>query len=244
VTADEHPGDPRDPSVLRVESGDVVPREQVLEWELLAARRLIRLLRGSLGADGMLAAVRSQTEESTRRLEDLLERSAGTWRRASIRVRTTGLTTTEFFAWWAATAASRPALFIDANAEHVAHVVTGTSRPGIVEPLGGLQTAMFFRFAPGQGIEPVDPSYPHSVIGGGRLGAPDGPVIVRCIHHFRDLDGDPPTGMEALLTLEVPGAADDQLVEEARQHLAIEFSRFMAMARAGVDDLPPPGAMA
>jgi hypothetical protein len=241
VTVDEHAGTPR---VLRVGSEAVVPHEQVLEWELLAARRLIRLLRGSLGAAGMLAAVEAQTEESTRRLADLLDRSDGRWRRASVRVEINGLSTAEFFAWWAQTAATAPELFIDANAEHVAHVVTGTSRPGIVEPLGGLQTALFFRFAAGQGIEPVDPSYPHSVIGGGRLGSPEGPVAVRCIHHFRDLRDDQGKGMEALLTLEVPGAADDQLVEQARQHLAVEFSRFMAMARAGVVALPPPGALA
>lgn len=230
---------PANPQVIRVEDGARVSRQQVLEWELAAGRRLIRLLRHAMGAEGLLQALRPYIDESTRKISLMIEQSGGRWRRATVKVECDGLSTDQFFGWWGRTAAIIPELFLTANAEHVTSVPTGTSRPGIVEPMGGLPTALFFRFSPGQGIEPVDPSYLHSVIGAGRLGAPDGPVAARCIHHF----GDTGTGMEALLTLEVPAVAPELLVEEARQHLAIEFSRFMVMAKADVKRLPELEAM-
>lgn len=222
------------PRVTHVDDDREVPRETVLTWELTAGRRLIRLLRHALGTQGLLDVLRPYIDESTRRIESLLAESGGAWRRASIRVEADGLSTERFFDWWSRTASTIPELFLTANAEHVAPVPNGAFRPGIVEPLGGLPTAMFFRFNPDQGIEPVDPTYPHNVIGAGRVGSADGPIAARCIHHFRDTD----SGMEALLTLEVPAAASDQFVEEARQHLAVEFSRFMMMADANVTELP------
>ena len=227
-----------EPRVVRVEGDEEgtgeVSRQQVHDWELMAGRRLVRLLRQALGAEGLLQALRPYLDESGARISALIEQSGGRWRRATIKVECDGLSTDRFFGWWGRTAATIPELFLTANAEHVTSVPTGTSRPGIVEPLGGLPVMLFFRFSPGQGIDPVDASYPHSVIGAGRLGAPDGPVAARCVHHFRDT----PAGMEALLTLEVPAAAPDLFAEEARQHLAIEFSRFMTMAIADVREMP------
>ena len=222
------------PRVFRFEDGTEVSHEEVLEWELLAGRRLIRLLRKALGSEGMMNALEPYIDESTRRIGALIEQSAGQWRRSTIKVQCDGLSIEEFFRWWTATAASIPELFLTANAEHVASLPAKNSRRGIVEPLGGLPTALFFNFRPDQGIEPVDNGYSNSVIGPGRLGTPDGVVAVRCIHHFRDTE----SGMEALLTLEVPKAAHDAFVEEARQHLAIEFTRFMSMALADVSKMP------
>ena len=228
-----------EPRVIRAEDGAEVSRQQLLEWELMAGRRLIRLLRQALGSHGLLTALRPYLEESTRRMSALVKQSGGQWRRATIRVQCDGLWMDEFFGWWDRTARSIPELFLTANAEHVTSVPAPGSRPGIVEPMGGLPAALFFRFGPGQGIDPVDATYPRSVIGAGRIGAPDGPVAARCIHHFRDTEA----GMTALLTLEVPAAAPETLVEELRQHLAIEFSRFMTMAKDDVRQLPGPEEM-
>ncbi len=54
---------PANPQVIRVEDGARVPRQQVLEWELMAGRRLIRLLRHAMGAEGLLLALRPYIDE-------------------------------------------------------------------------------------------------------------------------------------------------------------------------------------
>ena len=128
------------------------------------------------------------------------------------------------------------ATMIDAMPDHYLLRGLPDGRQEVVEATGGSPTPTRF-LVDYSSLDrlrtPADPAYPVQVAGQAVLD--DGMVIGGVRHQFRDTDG----ALEALLTVEFPGAMPAPLIGAHRWHLAVEFRNWVTAYRRGCAGTPP-----
>lgn len=100
-------------------------------------------------------------------------------------------------------------------------------RQEVVETTGGSPAASRFLVdyhRPDDVTIPADPAYPVQITGTALLD--DGLIIGGLRHQFRDNDG----GLDALLTVQFPGAVPQRHIHQHQWHLACEFGNWMLAA--------------
>jgi uncharacterized protein len=211
---------------VAVVSGPTSPGT-VADWELFFARRALATLKSKLGREQLLELLKSDIDSSAEQLAAWAAASNGAWQPALTELRVTGMSAAEFLAYFQSASADQPRL-LAAQPEHFVLVpVEGGHQ--VVENLGPHIADFRVIFTDeDHAVVDLDPNYPLRVAAVVRL--PDGTLVGHALHQFRDTAD----GFEVLLGIYFPGAASEELVEGHRQHLAVEFTNWIADAAASL----------
>ena len=216
-----------------------VTEDDVVRWELKAARRGLMNLRTLLYGAPMTALLKAQIEESDRRIKEYIAASKGEVSECRTTVAVNGLKADAFFAHMVSesqkmsngTPAEKSELMIKSGfVIHPEHYAL-PPYPGIIETIGGLPTRM--RTLPDKEPPPYvkaayDDAYPFKFPGKAELD--DGTLVAWVAHQFRNTN----EGLEAVFRVWWPAACPPNYVEDHAEHFAIEFCNAFELAAAGI----------
>ena len=116
--------------------------------------------------------------------------------------------------------AARPEHFVLAEAgDGPSHVIR------VVENLGRYISDFYITFTgEDQAVAKLAPDYPTRMVG--TVALADGTTIGHALHQFRETAD----GFDVLLAIYFPAAAPEEFIEGHRQHLAVEFTNWIAGA--------------
>ena len=213
-------------------------------FQAAAAERALLLLKNHLGREGIFQLLKPDIEESNAFWHSALAKSPpGAWVPSTARVivKGPGLTAASFAAWFGGDTGDADKL-LRAEPEHyfeavTADPVTGALVADILEAWGGRLT--YFKI-PEYGAPdrvaypflPALPDFPQQFSGGGTLQDGSGAVFMVVHNSWKDTaDGK---GVEAILSVWLPGATPVEVVEALRQHQAVEFTNWLSNAQSDI----------
>lgn len=195
-------------------------------YELISARRALRLLKGNLGYDQLHALVSEQIAEGNALFRDHVERSAGEQVTGMTTIEADGLTAADFSAWMIRAFARRDVL-IAAQPEHYLMDMADPHGPHVVETLGD-HVVGFYMGGWNEGEIDVDESESadkrYSLL---KLDD-DGTVFGSVSTSFFGA----PSGMVAELSVTLPATSAPDAVEQHLEHSSVEFRSWMLHAAA------------
>lgn len=195
-------------------------------YELLSARRALRLLKGNLGRERLHALVSEQIKEGNAIYRDHVKRSGGQKTTGAITIEATGLTAADFSAWMIR-AFARQDVVIDAQPEHYLMDVTDPRGPHIVERLGE-HVVGFYMGGWDESEVAIDDTDStdkrHSLLTLDNDGTVFGSVSTSFIETEH--------GMSAELSVTLPATSAPGTIEQHLQHFSVEFRSWMLMAAA------------
>jgi hypothetical protein len=195
----------------------------VQEYELAFARRALGKLKSRLGADGLRKLLAPDIEESDARWSRWLAESAGAFRPAMTVIHVSGLTASEFAAYFDSIRDDEPRL-LDGHPEHFV-VIRTSDGFDVIENLGRWVSQRYVHFTTeDDAVDELLPDFPIRMVG--FTTGPDGEVNAHLLHQMRETSD----GFEARLSLYLPASTPDDVFEEHRQHLAVEFANWTAVA--------------
>ncbi|WP_228001757.1 hypothetical protein [Nocardia australiensis] len=207
---------------VAVASGPTSPGSTA-DWELFFARRALAKLKSRLGRQNIIDLLKPDVEAATEQLEEWARLSKGQWQPAITELEISGLSASEFLAYFNSIKNDEPKLWA-AEPEHfvVDHIEGGD---GVIENLGPHIAHIFIHFTDESSavVAPL-PEYPIRMVA--YADTASGTVVARVLHQFRDT-GD---GFRAKLCIFFPTAAPEEFVEAHRQHLAVEFTNWILLA--------------
>jgi hypothetical protein len=211
-------------------------RGGVADWELYFARRALAKLKSRLGRERLLELLAPDIETSSKALSGWAAESEGRWRPALTHLRVSGLSATEFLAYFEGIFEQQPKM-LAAQPEHfVLGLVDGAME--IVENLGPYLARIELRLtAEDQAVGELLADHPIRMVGNATLA--DGTVVAHLLHQLRDTAN----GFDVVLGIYFPQAAPEEVVEGHRQHLAVEFTNWIigageSLGRVGDSPVP------
>lgn len=198
------------------------------EWELKAARRCLMNLKTLLAGQPMMDLLADQIAAGDQFHKELINASGGTYRQARTDLTVHGLSGTDFISWFASALSSGFEKALN-RAAHPEHYVEPPQYPaGIVETIGGYPTRM--KVCPGGDLpsaisDYLDSDYPLT-IGVAVLRLDDDTPVAYAVHQARDTA----IGSDIALRILYHSAAPDAMIEGHREHLAIEFRKYLQAA--------------
>lgn len=204
----------------------------VAEFELLFARRALAKLKSRLGRERLIELLTPDTDECEDQFSAWLSQSDGVFRPAMIDMRVTGLSATEFLAYFDSIRREEPKML----AAHPEHFVIAFTEGGfdVIENIGPHISRFDVHFTDADhAVETPLADFPIRMVG--HYAARDGTVESHVLHQFRETSD----GFDAKLAIYYPAAAPDEVIEGHRQHLAVEFSNWVFAAAATLLNTDP-----
>ncbi|KAK5694427.1 hypothetical protein LTR17_024819 [Elasticomyces elasticus] len=194
------------------------------QYELISARRALRLLKGNLGQDRLCDLIKEQVAKGNKLFRDHVERSGGRTETGTITIEATNLTVTDFCAWLSR-AFTRQDVLIAAQPEHYLMDMVDSHGPHVVETLGdhvvGFHTGGWdeSQVAESGGVDRRQSTLTLD---------DDGTVFGSVSTAFFEA----PDGMSAELSITLPATSAPEAIEQHLQHFSVEFRSWMLMAAA------------
>ena len=196
-------------------------------FELVSARRALRLLKAKLGREGLLDLLREEIEAGDAFLREQVQRAEGRELTGTTVLRAHGIVVPQFTAWLSR-AFGREDVLLAGHPEHYSIHNGADGSVNVVETLGEHVCSMFL--TPWDDSE-VPPSGPQPPAGGStsarrtRLALEDGTVFGSVSTAFEPDEG----GFLARLTVTLPDNCAP-LVEQHLEHFAVEFHTWILRA--------------
>ncbi|MFF2050280.1 hypothetical protein ACFVU2_01645 [Leifsonia sp. NPDC058194] len=219
--------DPGTLSFTATTHGESVHDSGIDAWELRAAKRALRNLKRLIPGQDMVDLLADQIAESDEFHHALIARADGRYASSRTFLTVTGITGTQFIQEFVAQALAGG---WDPLATHPEHYVQPPAYPaGMVETIGERPTR--FQVAAGAALPDAveefrDPDFDLS-IPTGLLSLDDGTPFAFAIHQARDTA----TGCEISLQIIYAATAPAIMLQEHREHLAIEFRHFLELSQ-------------
>jgi uncharacterized protein len=208
---------------IRVEDGPEEPGT-ASDFELNFSRRALAKLKARLGQQGVIDLLTPDIEQGNAYFRDCAQRSNGEWTAATITLRIQGVTTARFIEWFHDNLPDQPAM-LAAQPEHFVMTSGANGTSVVVENLGPHICHFTIQFTgEDEAVGELLPDYPIRMVGHSFL--EDGTVIGRVLHQFGDIDG----GFAARLEIYFPSACSNELIDQHRQHLLVEFTNWVTAA--------------
>lgn len=202
-------------------------------FELVSARRALKLLKGSLGRVRLLELLQDEIAAGNDFLRAHAERSAGRERTGTTTLRVHGTTAAQFTGWLSQ-AFAREDVLLAGHPEHYSIHAEAGGNVNIVETLGGHVCSFFMRewdqsvlTDQEQHAAPVETAGPRR----SRLALEDGTLVGSIATSF-DEEAD---GFTARLSVTLPATCGPEVVEQHLQHFAVEFRNWILTAAAELE---------
>lgn len=203
------------------------------DFELFYARRGLDRFRARLGRQGLLDLLAGDIEEGNAFLRDSAIASEGTFKGGTTVLQTRGLTSGEFLPWMEKAFAGDEKPLLAAHPEHYV-MAPGADGFNVVENIGPHVCSFFMG---GWGTDAMawaadadellpESEFPHKM--SSNLFLADGTVVGRALTQF----GDTADGFAAHLTVYVPTACPQDVLEHHLRHYAVEFRNWITAAAA------------
>ncbi|MFF3641126.1 hypothetical protein [Streptomyces sp. NPDC002564] len=203
------------------------------DFELFYARRAVDRFRTLLGRQGLLDLLADDIEEGNAFLRESARTSGGRFKAGTTVLATKGLTSTAFLAWMDGAFAGDERALLAAHPEHYA---MGTDAVGarVVENIGPHVCSFYMG---GWGTDALDwaadadellpeSEFPRKM--SSNLFLADGTVVGRALIQF----GDTADGFTSALTVYLPSACPDEVLDHHLRHYAVEFRNWIVAAAA------------
>lgn len=222
----------------RAHIGDtVLDNNAIRDLELDRARRALAYLKAKIGNDGMRALLREDLEQTTADTHEWVEASGGAWKSGSVELIVPGPGAQAFHHWFMEMMKfNREPDLRAAHPEHFMNRALG-AHAEVIENVGQDRLPWHIKldFTPPNQVFPTawDPAYPTSERLGAIINDAHGRRIGSAIHEMRD----GPDGMHIKLTIHLPRATPDALIDGHLRHFTVEFRNWtrMAMEQAAIE---------
>ena len=203
--------------------------ESIEQFEVVAARRALALLKGTLGRAGLLALLQDEIAAGTAFLREQVAHSAGQETTGTTTLLAHGITTAQFTDWLSQ-AFGREDVLLAGHPEHYSIHAAG-GRVNIVETLGEHVCSFFMRewdesATPGAELPLPDDDAAHGRRS--RLMLEDGTVVGSISNSFSEEED----GFTARLSVTLPVTCGPQVIQHHLQHFAVEFRNWILRAAA------------
>ncbi|MBT2551029.1 hypothetical protein [Arthrobacter sp. ISL-65] len=207
-------------------------------FELVSARRALKLLKGNLGRARLLELLQDEIAAGNDFLRAHAERSAGRERTGTTTLRAHGITAAQFTGWLSQAFAHEDVLLAGHPEHYSIHSEAG-GNVNIVETLGDHVGSFYMREwdqsvvteqEQDQPVAPAETAGPRR----SRLALGDGTVVGSISNSF----DEEPDGFTARLSVTLPATCDPDVVEQHLQHFAVEFRNWILTAAAELEGCP------
>jgi len=195
-------------------------------YELVSARRALRLIKGNLGSDRLHALISKQIKEGNTLFRDHVKRSGGELATGTITIEAIGLTAADFSAWMMR-AFAREDVLIAAHPEHYLMNASDPRGPHIVEALGDHVVGFFMGGWEASAVATAGPA--NTDKRRSLLTLDDDGTVFGSVS---TLFSEAPQGMKAELSVTLPATSAPDAIEQHLQHFSVEFRSWMLMAAA------------
>ncbi|MFF5897465.1 hypothetical protein ACFY8O_16230 [Streptomyces argenteolus] len=204
------------------------------DFELFYARRALDRFRRRLGRQGLLDLLAADIEEGNAFLREGARASGGVFKAGTTVLATRGLSSSAFMAWMEKAFAGDEGALLAAHPEHYVMAPGADGAFNVVENIGPHVCSLYMG---GWGTEAMawavdadellpESEYPHKM--SSNLFLADGTVVGRALTQF----GDTADGFSASLTVYVPAACPQDVLEHHLRHYAVEFRNWINAAAA------------
>lgn len=202
--------------------------------ELFSARRALALLKARLGHSAMLNLLAPDILLGDDFLRNGAQASEGQQLEGSITLEATGITALAFTSWLSGAFAREDVMLAGHPEHYVIHGARGTVN--IVETLGD-HVCSFFMKEWDASLLPFAASEHEAALSPGRrsfLTLGDGTIVGTIRNHFEDTAN----GMLAHLSVALPRACGQSVVQQHLEHFAVEFRTWILRAAAELRSTP------
>jgi hypothetical protein len=211
------------PFALEVTSGPIATGTRE-DFELAFSRRALARLKARLGRQGLEDLLAPDIEEGIAFLRDMANRSDGKWKPATTELTVRGISTAQFLGWFHDNMPNEAAM-LASEPEHFVITANDDGTSSVVENIGPYVGSFTIHFTgEEEAVGDLLPEYPIRMVGHTLLA--DDTVTMHVLHQF----GDTEQGFKAHLTIFFPAAFPDEIIEQHRQHLAVEFGNWVTAA--------------
>lgn len=199
------------------------------QFEVVAARRALALLKGNLGRERLLELLQHEIAAGSAFLREHVARSGGHETTGTTRLLAHGITAGHFTGWLAQ-AFGREDVLLAGHPEHYSIHAAG-GRVNIVETLGEHVCSFFMRewdesATPAAELPTPDDDATHGRRS--RLVLEDGTIVGSITNSFSEEED----GFTARLSVTLPATCGPQVIEHHLQHFAVEFRNWILRAAA------------
>lgn len=221
------------PVTVTLEAGPV-GAGSIDDFELFYARRALDRFRTRLGRQGLLDLLAADIEEGNTFLRESALTSDGSFTAGTTVLATRGLTSGAFLAWMDKAFSGDEGALLAAHPEHYVMAPGADGSFNVVENIGphvcsfymgGWGTDAMAWAADADELLPESES-PHKM--SSNLFLADGTIVGRAMTQF----GDTADGFTASLTVHVPTACPEDVLEHHLRHYAVEFRNWIIAAAA------------
>ncbi|MFJ1869236.1 hypothetical protein ACIOD1_32075 [Streptomyces sp. NPDC088097] len=202
------------------------------DFELFYARRALDRFRVRLGRQGLLDLLAADIKEGNAFLRESAIVSGGSFKAGTTVLTTRGLTSGAFLAWMDKAFSGDEKALLTAHPEHYVMTPGPDGAFNVVENIGPHVCSFFMG---GWGTDAMawavdadellpESEFPHKM--SSNLFLPDGTVVGRALTQF----GDTADGFTASLTVYVPTACPQDVLEHHLRHYAVEFRNWIIAA--------------
>lgn len=212
-------------------AGRTLDDAAIRDVELTRARRALAYLKAKIGNAAMRDLLKDDLDQTQVRTREWVEASGGRWKWGSLELVVPGPSAAAFHGYFMTMMKEdrQPALRAG-HPEHFLNVPLGPHAE-VIENVGQDTLPWFIRldFTSPDAEFPAawDPAYPAEHRLGALINDVDGLRIGSAIHEMRDADD----GLHVKLTIILPNAAPDTLIDGHLQHFAVEFRNWTLEAR-------------
>ena len=211
-------------------AGRTLDNAAIRDIELTRARRALAYLKAKIGNAAMRDLLKDDLDHTQARNRAWVEASSGRWKSGSLELVVPGPTAAAFHGYFMTMMKEdRQPELRAGHPEHFMNVPLGPHAE-VIENVGQDDLPWFIRldFMPPDTEFPApwDPAYPAEHRLGAFINDADGLRIGSAIHEMRDIED----GLHIKLTIVLPNAAPDVLIEGHLQHFAVEFRNWTRMA--------------
>ncbi len=197
-------------------------------YELVSARRALRLLKRNLGHDRLHDLVRGDIAEGNAFFRDHVKRSGGRQATGTITIEASNLAAADFSEWMIRAFARRD-LLIDAQPEHYLMDMADPSGPHVVETLGEHVVGFYMGGWDDSQVDADEPAGTEKRRSLLKLDD-DGTVFGSVSTAFLEAQH----GMTAELSVTLPATTAPEAIEQHLQHFSVEFRSWMLMAASEI----------
>jgi hypothetical protein len=216
--------DRKDTSGLTVFFGDeIVNPDDIMKWELAAAKRALKVLKEAVGTDKMTELLKPHFEESTARWKKWAEDSNGEFHTGTTVMLVEGVLAADYNKYMMSNLmkGNQPFQYA-AHPEHFGFKILEDKNCMVNETFGHHYgpVNLLLKFGP-----ITEPKTEGAVGILCDIMLPDSTFFGTILNEYVDTD----KGMKVILTVKVPKATDPSTVHGHEEHLAVEFSNWVRM---------------
>ncbi|KAL4801837.1 hypothetical protein BDV18DRAFT_164650 [Aspergillus unguis] len=204
------------------------PPGSIDQYELKFARRALRRIKERLGLEEMEKLLQPDIQESDEFWrETIAQNTTGEYKPARVQVSFQGISANEFLGWFHNTCSKDISCLLGAQPEHYLVVVDEQGRQRVIENLGEHVSRFNIKHEPPTRpwlVKDLDEDFPIRMSGYGQIES--GEIHGYVLHQFRNTT----EGFDANLAIYYPATTPDDLFEQHRQHLLVEFRNWVSFA--------------